>query len=148
MEYVFSDAVKEVLEKRGLKEDDIKAVIDYAESSNDKITDGSKFIAKKVIGDLTVYADYSMDGDKAVVNAGYAHRMKVLDIVMDTKDTDWTYVKTGAKVRGGHTNLTYMGATRSGPSLVEPVSGESWFEEYLAASALAAAEGLFEQKRA
>ena len=148
MEYVFSDAVKEVLAKRGLKEDDVKAVIDYAESSKDKITDGKRFIAKKVIGDLTVYADYGVDGGKAVVNAGYAHRMKILDIVLETEDSEWTYVKNGAKIRKGHTNLTFMGATRSGPSLVEPASGESWIEEYLAASALAAAEGLFEQKRA
>lgn len=148
MEYVISDAVKEVLAKRGLKEADIKATIEYAESSKDKITDGKRFLAKKVFGDLTVYADYCLEGGKAVVNAGYAHRMKILDIVLDTGDSAWTYVKTGAKVRTGHANLTFMGATRSGPALVESKSGQAWFEEYLAASALAAAEGLFEQKRA
>ncbi len=149
MEFEFSDAVKEVLGSRGLKEDDIKAVIEYAEGSNDKITNGEKNIAKKEIGDLTVYADYSVDGGKAVVNSGYAHKMKILDIVQDTSDAEgWTYAKNGAQVRKGHSNLTYMGATRSGPCMCEPTSGESWFEEYLAASALAAAEGLFEQKRA
>ncbi len=149
MEYVFSDAVKEVLGKRGLKEDDIKAVIDYAEGSNDKITDGAKNIAKKEIGDLTVYAVYAVDGGSAVVESGYAHKMKILDIVLDSSDAEgWTYAKNGAQVRKGHANLTYMGATRSGPALVEPTSGEAWFEEYLAASALAAAEGLFEAKRA
>jgi len=148
MEYVISDAVKEVLAKRGLKVDDVKAVVDNAESSKDKITNGNRNIAKKVFGDLTVYADYSVDGGKAVINSGYAHRMKILDIVLDTSDSEWTYAKNGAKVRSGHSNLTFMGATRSGPSLVEPKSGESWFEEYLAASALAAAEGLFEAKRA
>jgi hypothetical protein len=149
MEYVFSDAVKETLGSRGLKEDDIKAVIDYAESSNDKITDGEKFLAKKEIGDLTVYAVYKIDGGKAIVESGYSHKMKILDIVQDTEDAEgWTYVKNGAKLRRGHTNLTYMGATRSGPSLCEPTSGESWFEEYLAAGPLTAAEGLFEQKRA
>ena len=147
MEYVISDAVKEVLAKRGLKVDDLKATIDYAEGSKDKIANGKRFIAKKLIGDLTVYADYCIEGGKAVVNAGYSHRMKILDIVLATGESDWTYVKNGAKLKTGHTNLTFMGATRSGPALVEPVSGESWFEEYLAASALAAAEGLFETKR-
>lgn len=147
MEYVISDAVKEVLAKRGLKVEDVKATIEYAESSKDKITDGKRIIAKKLIGDVTVYADYSIDGGKAVLNAGYSHRMKILDIVLATGESDWTYVKNGAKVKTGHTNLTFMGATRSGPCLNEPVSGESWFEEYLASSALAAAEGLFETKR-
>ena len=146
MEYIIADAVVEVIEKRGIKVDDVKAVIEGA--GDDKITNGSRFIAKKEIGDVTVYADYTVDGDKCTINAGYCHKMKVLDIVLVGDDTEWTYVKNGAVVKAGHTNLTYLGATRSGPSLVEPTSGASWFEEYLAAGALATAETLFQQKRA
>ncbi len=146
MEYIITDAVKEVIEKRGIKVDDVKAVIEGA--GDDRIYNGSRFIAKKEIGDLTVYADYSLDGDKCTINSGYVHKMKVLDIVLVGEDTDWKYCKNKAVVKSGHTNLTYLGATRSGPSLVEPESGASWFEEYLAAGALTAAEGLFQQKRA
>ena len=62
MEYLISDEVKKTIESRGLKVDDIKAVIEAAEASKDKITTGSRCIAKKKIGDMTVYADYSADG--------------------------------------------------------------------------------------
>jgi len=148
MEFIISKEVKELLDKRGLKEADIKAVIEGAEKSKDKIYNGTKFIAKKEIGEITVYADYCKKGEKITVNSGYSHKMKILDIVMDTEDTGWKYCKNGATIRKGHTDLTYLGATRSGPSLVDPVSGQSWFEEYLAAGALGAAEGLFAQKRA
>lgn len=148
MDIAFSAQAKELLEKRGLKEADIKAVIENAEATKDKIFNGSKYIAKKEIGDLTVYADYTKDGDKITVNSGYSHRMKILDIVIQTDETEWKYCKNGKPLFKGHTDLTYLGATRSGPSIVEPESGESWFEEYLAAGALTAAEGLFQQKRA
>ena len=141
--------VQGVLDARGLKADDIKKVIENAEKNNDKIFNGKKFIAKLVIGDVTVYADYSKDAEGGfIVNSGYAHKMKILNIVMATADTDWKYCKNGKPVKKGHTDLTYLGATRSGPSLVEPESGQSWFEEYLAAKTLAVAEGLFSQKRA
>ena len=148
MDYIISDEVKAGIEGKGLKVDDIKKVIEAAEASKDKITNGSKCIAKKVLGDVTVYADYSAEGGKIKINSGYAHKMKILDIVMDTADSEWTYVKNGAKVRKGHTNLSYLGATRSAPTLVDPASGESWLEEYLAAKTIAVAEMLFSQKRA
>jgi hypothetical protein len=146
MEVIIPDAVKEVIEKRGMKVDDVKAVVTGA--GDDRIYNGKVFIAKKEIGDVTVYARYTLNGDKATVEAGYCHKMKILDIVLVGDDTDWKYCKNKAVVKKGHTNLTYLGATRSGPSLVEPTSGQSWFEEYLAAGALTAAEGLFQQKRA
>ena len=146
MEFIIDAAVKEAYEAKGIKDEDIKAVIEGA--GKDRIYNGSEFIAKKEIGDLTVYARYTVDGDKVTVLSGYKHKMKILDIVLVGEDTDWKYCENGANVKSGHTNLTYLGATRSGPSLVEPESGQSWFEEYLANGALTTAETLFQQKRA
>ena len=148
MEFIISDEVKKAIEGKGLKVADIESVIKAAEAAKDKITNGSKCIAKKKLGDVTVYADYSAENGKVRINSGYAHKMVLQDIVMDTGDTEWTYVKNGAKIRKGHTNLSFMGATRSAPSLVDPASGESWLEEYLAAKTIAVAEMLFSQKRA
>lgn len=142
----YADGVEELIAKRGLKKDDIESVINSA--GEDRIYNGTEYIAKKMIGDLTVYARYKTDGQDVIVTAGYSHRMKILDIVLSTDDTEWKYCKNGNVVKKGHTDLTYLGATRSGPALVELVSGESWFEEYLAAGALTTAEGLFAQKRA
>ena len=141
-----SAAAKELIEKRGLKEADVIGIVDGC--GDDRIYNGSEFIAKRVIGDITMYARYKVEGDKVTVLSAYKHQLKILDIVLVGDDTDWKYCKNGEVVKAGHTNLTYLGATRSGPSLVEPVSGESWFEEYLANGALATAEVLFQQKRA
>ena len=141
-----SAAAKEILEKRGLKEADVIGIVDGC--GDDKIFNKEKglYLAKKEIGDLTVYAVFNEAGE---VQTAYSHKMKVLDIVLEgEEDSGWIYCKNNAVVKNGHTNLTYLGATRSGPSLTEPVSGASWFEEYLAVGALAAAEGLFQQKRA
>lgn len=146
MAYIIADEVKQAYESKGIKDDDIKSIIDGA--GDDKIFNGSEYIAKKEIGDMTVYARYTVNGDDITVLAGYKHMMKVLDIVLVGEDTEWKYCKNGAVVKSGHTNLTYLGATRSGPSLVEPESGASWFEEYLANGALTTAEALFKQKRA
>ena len=146
MEYIIADEVKQAYEAKGIKDEDIKAIIEGADK--DRIYNGSEFIAKRVIGDITMYARYKVEGDKVTVLSAYKHQLKILDIVLVGDDTDWKYCKNGEVVKAGHTNLTYLGATRSGPSLVEPVSGESWFEEYLANGALATAEVLFQQKRA
>lgn len=146
MAITFSDAAKASMEKAGLKEADVKEVIEKA--GDDRIYNGKKFIAKRKIGDRTVYADYTKEGDGFVVNAVYCHKLVIKDIVLAGEDSEWTYCKNKKPVKKGHTNLEYMGAVRSGPSLVEPESGESWFEEYLAVGALATAEALFQQKRA
>ena len=146
MEFIIDAAVKEAYEAKGIKDEDVKAIVEGA--GKDRIYNGSEFIAKKEIGDMTVYARYKMDGDKATILSAYKHKMKILDIVLVGDDTEWKYCENGAVVKAGHTNLTYLGATRSGPSLVEPESGQSWFEEYLATGALTTAEALFQQKRA
>ena len=146
MEFIIDAAVKEAYEAKGIKDEDVKAVVEGA--GKDRIYNGSEFIAKREIGDMTVYARYKMDGDKATILSAYKHKMKILDIVLVGDDTEWKYCENGAVVKAGHTNLTYLGATRSGPSLVEPTSGQSWFEEYLANGALTTAEALFQQKRA
>ena len=140
-----SAAAKEIIEKRGLKEADVIGIVDGC--GDDRIYNKEKglFIAKKEIGELTVYAVFDKNME---IQSAYSHKMKILDIVLVGDDTEWKYCENGAVVKAGHTNLTYLGATRSGPSLVEPESGQSWFEEYLANGALAAAEGLFQQKRA
>ena len=141
-----SAAAKEILEKRGLKEADIIGIVDGC--GDDKIFNKEKglYIAKKEIGEITAYAVFNEAGE---VQSAYSHRMKILDIVLPgEEDSGWIYCKNGKPCFNGHTNLTYLGATRSGPSLTEPESGESWFEEYLSVGALAAAEGLFQQKRA
>jgi hypothetical protein len=44
--------------------------------------------------------------------------------------------------------MEYMTVKRNGPALIDAATGDAWVEEYLAVKTLAAAEGLFEKKRA
>lgn len=148
MDAKFSAEVKDLLGKRGLKEADVADVINTAETSNRKITTGKANIAKKRIGEVTVYAKYDNDGN---VCAAYSHRM-VLGEPVKTTDTPevtkWECVHCKEKAIAGTVNMTYMGITRSGPAIVCPKCGDSWVEEYLATKTIAAAEGLFEKKKA
>ncbi len=148
MDAKFSAEAKDLMGKRGLKEADVADVVKTAETSNRKITTGKVNIAKKRIGEVTVYAKYDADGN--VCNA-YSHRM-VLGEPVKTTDTPeitkWECVHCKEKAIAGTVNMTYMGITRSGPAIVCPKCGDSWVEEYLATKTIAAAEGLFEKKKA
>jgi len=148
MDAKFSAEAKDLLGKRGLKEADVADVVKSAESANRKVTDGTNNIAKKRIGEVTVYAMYDNAGN---VKSAYSHRM-VLGEPVKTTDTpevtNWTCVHCKEKAISGTVNMTYMGITRSGPAIVCPKCGDSWVEEYLATKTIAAAEGLFEKKKA
>ena len=92
-----SAAVKEIIEKRGLKEADIIGIIDGC--GDDKIFNKEKglYIAKKEIGDATVYAVFDEAGD---VKSAYSHKMKILDIVLPgEEDSGWVYVKNGQPLK-------------------------------------------------
>ena len=148
MDAKFSDSVKELIGSRGLKLDDVIDVINTAESSKRKINDGSKNLAKKRIGEATIYAVYDNDGN---VETAYSHRMVLGDLqkTTDVPDpTNWVCVSCNEKAVVGTVLMTYMGITRSGPAVVCEKCGDAWVEEYLAINTIAAAEGLFEKKKA
>lgn len=148
MDAKFSANVKDLLGKRGLKEADVADVVKTAETSHRKITDGKVNLAKKRIGEVTVYAMYDNNGN---VQTAYSHRMVLGEPVKTTETpevTNWDCVHCKEKAIAGTVNMTYMGITRSGPAVVCQKCGDSWVEEYLATKTIAAAEGLFEKKKA
>ena len=140
--------VKELIAKRGLKEADVIAVVNDAAASKKYIKKGNMGLAKKVIGDLTVYVMSDLSGSgTAVVKTAYAHKMKLGKIVNVMAETEWK-TADGKAVAQGHVEIEYMTVKRNGPALVDVASNEAYVEEYLATKTLAAAEGLFEKKRA
>ena len=148
MDVKFSDSVKGILGERGLKVEDVTDVINSAESSKKKIFDGSKNLAKKRIGEATIYAVYDDNGN---VETAYSHRMVLGDLQKTTDEpdpTNWVCVSCNEKAVIGTVLMTYMGITRSGPAVVCEKCGDAWVEEYLATKTIAAAEGLFEKKKA
>ncbi|NLX47211.1 MAG: hypothetical protein GXY70_03455 [Euryarchaeota archaeon] len=148
MEVTIPANMKELIAKRGLKESDIIDVVKTAGSAKKFLVNGNDGLAKKVIGGLTVYVmcDISKKG-APVVKSAYAHKMSIGKIVNIMGDSDWK-TADGKEVKAGHVEIEYMTVKRNGPALVIPDTGDAYVEEYLAVKTLAAAEGLFEKKRA
>jgi len=149
---VNTDAVKELIGKRGLKVADVEDVVKTAESSGKKFTKkGTNLnLASKKIGDVTVYALYELESGilkkKAVVKTAYSHRVKLNKVDQTGPESDW--MMGNDPVHTATLNLEYMTVVRSGPGLASKDGSVMMVEEYLATRTLAAAEGLFEKKRA
>jgi hypothetical protein len=153
MDVRMSDAVKETIGKRGLKEADVQDVINTAESSKKKIVNkNGKVLAKKVVNNVTIYTDYNLEKgilkSHANLNSAYSHRVALGKIVNATEGSDWTCALDNEPVKLGTVDMSYIGVNRTGPALVCPKCGDAWIEEYLATKTIAVAEGLFEKKKA
>jgi hypothetical protein len=74
-----SDEVKQTLENRHIPEDDIKKVINQAESEGLKLfkPDSDLFLSKSRLGNYTVYVKYSLMGDSYLVHTAYQHMAKI-----------------------------------------------------------------------
>jgi len=73
------DEVKQLLEKRHILEDEVKQVINHAETEGDKLyqPDSNKYLAKLSIGEATFYVEYSIKEDSYVVSSAYAHKAEI-----------------------------------------------------------------------
>lgn len=66
-----SDEIKEVMENRGIREEDIREVLEYAETTGKKLyIDGEEhYLAKKRLNKFTPNVEYIIaDGEVEVVN--------------------------------------------------------------------------------
>lgn len=153
MDVKMSDAVKETVGKRGLKEPDVQEVINNAESTKKKaVNKNGRILAKKVVNNVTIYADYNVERgilkSHANLNSAYSHRMALGKIVNATGASDWTCANCNEPAKQGTVEMSYIGVSRNGPAVVCEKCGDSWVEEYLATKTIAVAEGLFEKKKA
>jgi len=148
MEVIISDAVKELIGKRGLKVADIEDVVKNGKAIQKKGT--NSYIASKKIGDVTAYAVYELESGilkkKAMVSTAYSHRVKLVKVEKLEEESE--FVIDNAPIYNATLQIEYMTVVRSGPGLANADGSVLMVEEYLATRTLAAAEGLFEKKRA
>ncbi len=80
MALIISDDIKALMEERGLRDEDIKEVIDYAEAG-DKLVDeeDGKCLGKKRLENFTVYAEYRMNGEDCEITNVYSHRIELTE---------------------------------------------------------------------
>jgi hypothetical protein len=152
MDYVISDQVKELIAKRGLKQADVEEVVksgvDLKTTFNQKGT--NRHLACKKINGVTIYADFELESGilkkKAVIKSAYSHRASLNSVQHLGEESNW--ICNGNPVCNATVELEYMTVKRSGPGLATKDGKIIMVEEYLATKTIAAAEGLFEKKRA
>jgi len=74
-----TDDVKQLLEERHIDEDEVKQVINNAETKGEKLyqPEENRYLAKLRIGKATFYVEYAIEEDKYVVRAAYAHKAEL-----------------------------------------------------------------------
>lgn len=73
-----ADDVREAIETRGIRDEDISAVISNAEETGDKLYREDRFLSKLVIEEATYYVEYSVaDGGTYTIHTAYTHRAKL-----------------------------------------------------------------------
>lgn len=70
-----SDEIKDIMEDRGIREEDIREVLDYAETTGKKLyVEGEEhFLAKKKIGNFTANIEYTVSGGEVEVLNLYSY---------------------------------------------------------------------------
>ena len=73
------DEVKKLLEERHISEEEVKKVIDFAETKGEKLyqQEANRYLAKSRLGEVTIYAEYSTDENGYIVHTAYSHRSKI-----------------------------------------------------------------------
>ena len=76
-----SAEVEELLEERGIHDEEIKMVIHNAETTGAKLyqQDGDRFLARSRVLDATFYAEYSVSGEDYTVHSAYAHKSELVE---------------------------------------------------------------------
>ena len=80
IEVQLSGEVSEVMESRGIHEDEVKMVIYEGETTEKKLyqPESNRYLAKKRIGEATFYVEYSTSGEKKYsIYTAYSHRAEL-----------------------------------------------------------------------
>ena len=73
------DEVKKRLEERHISEDEVKQVIDFAETGGEKLSqpEANRYLAKKRLKEVVIYVEYSTDEKGYIIHTAYSHRSKI-----------------------------------------------------------------------
>lgn len=81
LQVIISDEIANIMAQRGIKENELKDVINYTLKDGTYLhtSDNKQFLAKKRLGNFTLYVEYVIeDGAYKVVNA-YSHRISLIE---------------------------------------------------------------------
>lgn len=80
VEIKISDELAELMEERGVREEDVREVLEYAEASGKKLyIEGEEhFLARKRIGKFSAYVEYILGDAVELVNV-YSHMVTLAE---------------------------------------------------------------------
>jgi len=69
----------ELMKERGIRLEDIEKVIAQSEEAGDYLynADEDKYLAKKNLGEFTVYAGYTREDEGYILHSAYGHRVEL-----------------------------------------------------------------------
>lgn len=157
MDLKISDEVNDLLKDNGFRVEEIKDVIEQAETSGHKLSsaDGNLFLARAVEDNLTTYAVYAPIADGAFeLKDAYAHKMTIdgltggsfVEVEYDD-ESEWTCTKCNEGAVDRNVDMSYLDVTRPGPGIVCPKCGDIYISNGVA-STIKTAESILEEKRA
>jgi len=82
IEIEMSGVVQQTIEERHISRDEIKMVIHNVEKEGGiklYLPDANRYLGKKIIGNATFYADYSVEGGRYIIKSAYAHRAEIVE---------------------------------------------------------------------
>ena len=75
-----SDAVNQTMQERHVSPDEVKMVINYVEREGGTKLDlphTNRYLGKNIIGKATFYVDYSIEGERYIINSVYVHKAEI-----------------------------------------------------------------------
>ena len=75
-----SDAVNQTMQERHVSPDEVKMVINYVEREGGTklhLPDTNRYLGKNIIGKATFYVDYSIEGERYIINSVYVHKAEI-----------------------------------------------------------------------
>lgn len=77
----YSEAIVQIMEERGISQEDVKAVIVAAEDEGVKLVSiaNKRYLAKKRLENFTVYVEYNLSGAEVEVFDVYGHRVNLTE---------------------------------------------------------------------
>ena len=80
IELRIDDEARQILESRGIRQEDVLSVVRHAEESGQKLYSDDRYLAKLVMGEVTFYAEYSAAAPGVfTVHTAYCHRARLED---------------------------------------------------------------------
>lgn len=79
MNIVLAEDVLAAIEELGVTQEDVREVVEYAESTQKLFDDDGNNLGKKRLEAVTVYALYRVDCDTATVSRVYKHRVSLAE---------------------------------------------------------------------